>query len=48
MKALHRYFGILLTTAVALAAGVGPVQAQNYPDKTIHFVVPWPPGAQQT
>lgn len=44
MRALHRYFGILLTTAVALAAAIGPAQAQTYPDKTIHFIVPWPPG----
>ena len=43
MKTLHRYLGTLLITAVALTTGAGPVNAQTYPDKTIHFVVPWPP-----
>ena len=44
MNTLHRYLEILLFTVVALATGAGPVNAQTYPDKTIRFVVPWPPG----
>ena len=37
----------LRASAVALAAmlALGPAQAQQYPDKPIQVIVPWPPGA---
>jgi len=44
MNKLLKHFAILLTSTALLALGLGSVQAQTYPDKTIHFVVPWPPG----
>jgi tripartite-type tricarboxylate transporter receptor subunit TctC len=35
----------ILTTAAALALAAGGAQAQNYPDKPIHVIVPFTPGS---
>ena len=52
MSSWGKHFATRIVSIVALASSLGlglglaqaQAQAQTYPDKTIHFVVPWPPG----
>jgi len=35
---------LVMTAVIALAGAAGPALAQNYPDKPVRMIVPWPPG----